>query len=146
MKEALKEFSEERHDLSEEERPLYHYNCSERIVHAANKKYGLNLSQQTLNAIIPYGGGMGCRRTCGMLLGSLAVAGVLWGGPKPFDQTKIRTFNAELVQWFLDTFGSFDCPYIMLMHASPDPNIKCQSCIEKCGEKLDELIEKYNAV
>ncbi len=146
MKEALKEFSVEIPGLSEEEKPLYHYNCAEKMLLAANKKYDLKLNQQTINAIIPFGGGMGCRRTCGIVLGALAVAGVLWGGPKPFDHTKIRTFCAEYVQWFLTAFGSLDCPYILLIHADPDPAIKCELCIEKSAEKLEELIEKYNAL
>lgn len=146
MKDAIQEFLTENPELSEEEKPLYRYSCAEQMILAANKKYNLNLSQQTINAIIPFGGGMGCRRTCGIILGALAVGGVLWGAPKPFDHTKLRAFCAEYTQWFINTFGSLDCPYIMLMHADPDPAIKCRHCIEQSAEKLEQFIEKYNTL
>ena len=82
MKDAIQEFLTENPELSEEEKPLYRYSCAEQMILAANKKYNLNLNQQTINAIIPFGGEQGCRRTCGYFR-RFGVGGVLWGAPKP---------------------------------------------------------------
>lgn len=46
----------------------YHYNCAETMLNAANDYYNLNLSNQTLNMILPFGSGR-VQGVCGMLTG-----------------------------------------------------------------------------
>lgn len=143
MKDTVKKYFSLPEGINEEEKMLYHYNCAEAMLHAANKKYNLNLSDQTLNAIIPFGGGMSSRRTCGIISGSLATIGVLFGGQKPYDQTKIRQIANEYLEWFVKSYGSDQCPYIIMMKANADPEIKCKPIIEQCCEELDKIINKY---
>ncbi|NMC56729.1 MAG: hypothetical protein GYA50_05880 [Eubacteriaceae bacterium] len=143
MKDAVKEFLYLPQGLSEEEKALQHYNCAEIILHAVNKKYNLNLSDDALNAIIPFGGGMASRRTCGIISGGIASIGVMFGGQKPFDQTKVRQIANEYLEWFVKYYGSDQCPYIIMMKADADPTIKCKPIIEQCCIELEKIIDKY---
>jgi C_GCAxxG_C_C family probable redox protein len=130
-------------ELDENEKALYHYNCAEVVLHAANKKYDLNLSEDALNVIVPFGGGMSSRRTCGIISGGVAAIGAIFGGQKPFDQTNVRKIAGEYVEWFVLTFGSDQCPYIVMMKASSDPSVKCKPIIEQCCSELGNIIDKY---
>jgi C_GCAxxG_C_C family probable redox protein len=143
MFDSVCKFLEIPDNLSEEEAMLYHYNCAEAVLHAANEKYQLNLSEDTLNAIIPFGGGMSCRRTCGIISGGLATIGVMFGGQKPYDQTKVREIAKEYVDWFISTYGSCECPYIIMMKADPSPDIKCKPIIKQGCQQLEKIIAKY---
>ena len=143
MKNAVKEYLNLPEGLSEEEKMLHHYNCAEVMLHAANKKYELNLSNETLNAIIPFGGGMSSRRTCGMICGGLGAIGVMFGAQKPYDQTKIRQIANEYVEWFISAYGSDQCPYIVMMKADANPDIKCKPIMGQCCEGLEKIINKY---
>lgn len=143
MKDAVKEFLNLPQGLSEEEKMLQHYNCAEVMLHTVNKKYNLYLSDQTLNAIIPFGGGMSSRRTCGIISGGIAAIGVIFGGQKPYDQTKIRQIANEYVEWFISKYTSDQCPYIIMMKADADPQIKCKPIIEQCCIELEQFINKY---
>lgn len=143
MLENINNFLKTPDNLSEEEKMLYHYNCAEAVLHAANEKYQLNLNKDTLNAIIPFGGGMSSRRACGILSGGLATIGVLFGGQKPYDQTKVRGIANEFVEWFVANYGSCECPYLIMMKADPSPDIKCKPIIRESCQQLEKIIAKY---
>ncbi|NMA50120.1 MAG: C_GCAxxG_C_C family protein [Tissierellia bacterium] len=67
---------------------LYHYNCAEVLLNACNDYYKLNVSEEMLKAVIPFGGGMCSESTCGILTGSLMALGLIL--PKINQQTMIK--------------------------------------------------------
>lgn len=125
--------------LTEEEKPLYRYNCAEAILHAAGEEYELNLPEALLNAIIPFGGGMSSRRTCGIVGGAVAVIGVLFGAQKPSDQQRVRSVANEFVERFIQEFGSEQCTYLLMMKSPTEE--KCRPIILRGCDILDEVIQ-----
>jgi C_GCAxxG_C_C family probable redox protein len=139
MKNTILKYFDLPQGITEEEKPLYHYNCAEAILHAARDKYGLNLSEETLNAIIPFGGGMSSRRTCGIISGAVATIGIMFGNQKPCDQQCVRSVANEFVERFIKEFGSDQCTYLLIMKAPTEE--KCRPVILRGCEILDEVIE-----
>ena len=125
-----------------QDKELYHLNCAEVLLIAANEKYKLDLDNKTLKAIAPFGGGIGCEKICGALSGSVAAIGVLFTEDKPTTNTVMKEKRKKLVQAFEDAFGSIECAYIKKHHR--DEVFGCKFVEIKAGEILQEIIEDNN--
>lgn len=99
-----------------EERPLYHYNCAEALLMAANEKYNLGLDDRIIKAACPFGGGMQSERTCGALTGALNVLGIMLVEDRPSTNAKMKEKTKELIEEFIEKFGSIDCASIKKIH------------------------------
>ena len=63
------------------------YNCSETIIHAANDVYSLNLGKDSMKMLAGFGSGLYSGKTCGALIGCVAVLSKLFIKEKAHDQT-----------------------------------------------------------
>lgn len=118
MIEEVKKLNEAELAYSVEERKLYHMNCAEILLLAANEKYNLNLDERFIKAVCPYGGGLYTENTCGSLLGAIASIGVMYTEDKPSENLKMKDLTKKFVQEFYEEFGSLDCKYIKEHHRS----------------------------
>lgn len=100
------------------ERPLYHKNCAEILLLAANEKYNLKLDDRFVKAVCPYGGGIQSENTCGALLGAAAAIGIMYTEDKPSENLKMKDITKKFVEEFKKEFGSLECKYIKEHHRS----------------------------
>jgi len=138
MKKCIEEIIAKEMALDEDIRPLYHRNCAETLLMAANKKYDLGLEDRYYKAVCPYGAGLQSGKTCGALLGSLASIGILFAEDKPTENEKMKALTEAYVTQFLAFFESQDCELIKPRHQ--DENETCTPVKIKAGELLEELL------
>lgn len=118
MKEVVERLNVEELKYSQEDRPLYHKNCAEILLLAANEKYGLGLDERFVKAVCPFGGGLQSEKTCGALLGALSAIGVMYTEDKPSANDKMKDITRKFVEEFQKEFGSADCKDIKEHHRS----------------------------
>lgn len=124
-----------------DKRELYHYNCAEVLLNSCNDYYHLDLDPKTLKSIVPFGGGLYCEKTCGMLTGGIAVIGVMFAEDKPSLNTKMKEITQKWVQAFEEEFGHTDCKIIK--ETRRDEYQGCSPLIIKAAEIFQEVIEEY---
>lgn len=114
----VKKLNEEELIHPVEERPLYHKNCAEILLLAANEKYNLKLDDRFIKAVCPFGGGLHSESTCGALLGAVTAIGIMYTEDKPSENLKMKDLTKKLVEEFNKEFGSLDCKFIKEHHRS----------------------------
>ena len=143
MKKHVEEIIAKEMAIAEEIRPLYHCNCAEALLMAANAKYDLGLDQRFYKAVCPYGAGLQSGKTCGALLGCLAAIGTMYAEDKPTDNEKMKELTMAYVASFIEYFGSQNCEVIKPVHQ--DENGSCTPVKTKAGELLEALLNSEKA-
>ena len=126
-------------DKSKVEQPLYHMNCAEVLLRAANDKYNLNLNEDSFRMLQGFGAGFYSERTCGAFSGSLAALGVLYTEERPSDQAKMTRAAKLLVKEFEEEFGSLNCDYIKA-HCK-DPVSGCNPVKLRAAKVFNRVVE-----
>ncbi|KNZ41435.1 C-GCAxxG-C-C family protein [Acetobacterium bakii] len=139
MKEYVEIYNAFGKDKPEEEQPLYHMNCAEVMLRAANDKYNFNLSEDSFRMLQGFGAGYYCEKTCGAFSGSLAALGVLYTEKRPSDQAEMTKVSKLLVKEFEEEFGSLNCDYIKEHHR--DPETGCNPVKIRAGEVFNRVVE-----
>src|SRR5690554_673132 len=106
MKKIVDTLNKEEMKYSEEERPLYHKNCAEILLMAANQKFKLDLDDKFFKAICPFGGGLQSENTCGALIGAVAAIGVMYTEEKPSTNERMKDITKKFVEEFEKEFGA----------------------------------------
>ena len=120
---------------------LYHYNCAEVLLNACNDYYKLNVSEEMLKAVIPFGGGMCSESTCGILTGSLMALGLIFAENKPTNNDKVKSVTKEWLNIFENKFGNINCKELKENHRHPE--FGCKTIILEASELLEQVISKY---
>ncbi|MBQ6591325.1 MAG: C_GCAxxG_C_C family protein [Solobacterium sp.] len=144
MKEHIQAIINQEKQYPQEERMLYHYNCAETLLMAADRKYSLNVPEEYVRLVLPYGGGMNTGHTCGALLGALAAFGRLYGEDKPTLNTKMKAAVKAYVHLFEEMFHSLDCAEIR--PAFKDEKGSCAPVMVKAGELFDYVSEHIDEI
>lgn len=118
MKEIVDRINKQDLAYSEEERPLYHINCAEALLMAANEEFKLGLDERFIRAVCPFGGGIQSEKTCGALLGAVAAFGIMFTEERPTSNDKMKEMTKKLVEEFEKEFGSLECATIKAHHRS----------------------------
>jgi C_GCAxxG_C_C family probable redox protein len=118
MKEIVDRLNKIETAYSEEERPLYHLNCAEILLMAANEEYQLGLDNRFIKAVCPFGGGIQTEKTCGALLGAVAALGVMYAEKRPTTNDRLKEITKKFVEEFEKEFGASDCATIKANHRS----------------------------
>lgn len=118
MKEIVSVLNGEELLHNEEERPLYHKNCAEILLLAANEKYNLGIDDRFIKAVCPFGGGIQSEKTCGALLGATAALGIMYAEDRPCTNDEMKNITKRFVEEFEKEFGALDCKSIKEHHRS----------------------------
>ncbi|HHT50438.1 MAG TPA: C_GCAxxG_C_C family protein [Eubacteriaceae bacterium] len=140
MKNIVDRLNKEEYQYNEEERPLYHKNCAEILLMAANERYKLELNEKFYKAICPFGGGIQYEKTCGALIGAVAAIGIIYTEEKPSINEKMKDITKKFVFEFEREFGAIDCAYIKEHHRSEITG--CDLVKVKTGEILEKVISE----
>lgn len=116
------------------------YNCAETMLQAANEAYRLGLDERAMHAASPFGGGMGCERTCGALTGALMALGCMRARDRSHRDPQLDALRDELVRRFADHFRSIDCAAIKQTHRSETE--KCEPVVRASAELLEQVLER----
>ena len=119
----------------------YHYNCAETMLNAANDYYELNLSNKTLNMILPFGSGR-VQGVCGMLTGGASVLGVIFTEDKPSYNDKVKEITDAWVNEFMEEFKYIDCKVIKSTNGLTEDE-PCTYLIFRACDMLEGIIDKY---
>lgn len=116
------------------------FNCSEAVVRAMNEKLSLGISENDLNLVSGFGGGMGCSEACGALCGCIAVISKLAVKDKAHKTEGFGPLCAGFVKLFNETLGGINCRDVKPVNFTPE--LRCGMSVEK-AEKilLDYLLE-----
>lgn len=139
MKEIVDKINNIESAYSEEERPLYHINCAEALLMAANEEYKLGLDDKFIKAVCPFGGGIQSEKTCGALLGSVAALGVMYAEQKPTTNEKMKEMTKKFVEEFEKEFGALDCATIKAHHRSETEG--CNPVKIRAAEVFERVVE-----
>ena len=142
MKRIVDTLNKEELAFSEEEKPLYHKNCAEILLMAANKKYKLNLDNRFINAVFPFGGGIQIESTCGALTGAISALGIMYTEEKPSSNEKVKNITKEFIKEFEKEFGALDCKYIKEHHCSPTTG--CDLVKIRTAIVLEKILNEEN--
>lgn len=118
MKEIVDKINKQELAYPEDERHLYHINCAEALLMAANEEFKLGLDERFIKAVCPFGGGIQSEKTCGALLGSVSALGVMYAEDRPTSNDKMKEMTKKLVEEFEKEFGALDCATIKVHHRS----------------------------
>ncbi|MGV8907175.1 MAG: C-GCAxxG-C-C family protein [Acetobacterium sp.] len=126
-------------DQPKEKQSLYHMNCAETMLRAANDKYDLKLSDDCFHMLQGFGAGFYAEKTCGAFCGSLAALGVLYTEERPSDQAIMTKAAKRLVEEFEEEFGSLNCDYIKAHHR--DPVTGCNPVKLRAAEAFSRVVD-----
>lgn len=130
--------------MNETDQELFHTNCAENLFRSACKKYGIEVPEAFVQAIIPYGAGMQTKNTCGALLGSLAALGMMYGEPKPTENLKMKAAVSKYVELFLNKFGEMKCEIVKPKFM--DENESCTPVKCAAGVLFDEVVSNIDTI
>ena len=120
---------------------VYDFSCSEKIIHAANKKYDLGLSDREFHMMAPFSGGMYEKEACGIMTAGLAVLGIMFTNNVSHTSPILRESVLEFKTIFKERLGSTTCGELIVTHRNDQTG--CNNLIESGGEILEEVISKY---
>lgn len=117
----------------------YDLNCAECIMYAANEKYDLNLSEQTLKVMAGFGGGMATGDVCGVITGAIGVIGTMFTDISGHKSPVVREMTREFIKRFNESLGFIKCIDLKKEYA----NVKrCTLMIETGAEILEDIISE----
>lgn len=117
------------------------YNCAESVLLAANEAYGLGVTAEMLPLVGGFGGGMGCRSTCGALTGGIAAIGKRYITERAHVTPGLHEVCAAYVKNFTEALGSTNCQELIDKHRGEDKN--CIKVVLLAADVLQKTIEAH---
>ena len=116
-------------------------NCAEAVVMAANDTWGLGITPADVHLLSGFGGGMGCKRTCGALAGGVAIIGRLAVTDCAHNTPGFGPLCGEFVQQFIDKLGSDQCADLTPRYRTEAE--RCVAVVEHAAQLLEEHVHKH---
>lgn len=113
-------------------------NCSEALLYAANEYYDLGLSVESLKIMGGFGGGMGCKTTCGALSGSIAALSCMFMQGKAHETPDMMKISGGFVKKFEEKLGDTLCSVLEAQNKTPET--RCVKTVELAAEALEEYV------
>lgn len=118
-------------------------NCAESLLYAANLYYKLGLSEESLKLIGAFGGGMGCKTTCGALSGAIAAISAKYQTGKAHETPQVKEISGGFVKCFEEKLGSTLCS--VLEPQNKQPEVRCLRTVELAAEALENYLKELEA-
>lgn len=115
-------------------------NCSETMLHAADRAYNLQLPPEAFRLAAGFGGGMGVQKTCGAITGGIMAISSLFVGAKAKDDEYFKEINARFFQEVQEKMGSVDCD--VLKEKYQDEATGCKPTVLMIAEILEKIIDQ----
>ncbi len=115
-------------------------NCSETVLHAADRVYGLNLPPEALKLAAGFGGGMGIEKTCGGLTGGVMALSAIFVKKSAHEGEYCKELTSEFLSRVTEEMGSLDCDYLKEHYR--DDVTGCTPTVEKIVVILEAIIDR----
>lgn len=115
-------------------------NCSESLLYAANDYYNLGLNAESLKLLGGFGGGMGCKTTCGALSGSIAALSAMFMQGKAHETPGMMEISGNFVKKFEEKLGNTLCSVLEAQNKTPEK--RCVLTVELAAEALEEYVNE----
>ena len=113
------------------------FNSAEMLVYAAAEAFCLDLSEDVLRAVAPFGGGMGVGETCGAVSGALVVIGLLYTRGTAGETLELADLSRAFLEAFKASLSSMRCKDLKEGHPEG-----CGAIILLSARLLDTLINR----
>jgi C_GCAxxG_C_C family probable redox protein len=124
--------------------PHCDFNCAEKIIHAANEKYNLKLSEKALMMMAPFGGGMKIQSVCGLASAALAVIGIFFTHQSEKKSPILKQVQLDFLEEFEIRFGSVECRNLRDKHYNEELKA-CDQLTIDIAKLLEDTIVKYTS-
>lgn len=119
------------------------FNCAETTLRLANDYYNLDISDDDLKLVAGFGGGFGCKLTCGNLCADMAVLSKLFVKEKAHENPEFGKLCKSFVYEYKKLFGGTTCLYIKKKMSTPET--RCLKVVEDNFELLKDFVKRHEA-
>ena len=117
------------------------YNCSEAIIHAANERYDLKISEDDMKMFGGFGSGMYAGIVCGALAAGVAVLSKMVVVSKAREEgATVRPAISNLVRTFRKNLDGISCAELRPKYYTPEES--CLKTVLLAAEALELSIEQ----
>lgn len=116
-------------------------NCAQKILHASNEAYQLNLSEDALSLAGGFGGGMAVESTCGVITAGVMVLSSLFPAKDEISKKILYGITKDFIETYRQKMGAIDCAPLKKMYRTEDTG--CQDVIVEAAIILDQIIQKH---
>jgi len=113
------------------------FNCAEMLIYAAAEAFCLDLSEDVLRAMAPFGSGMALGETCGAISGALAVIGLLYTRGTARETPELKDLAVAFQEAFRQSMGTLRCTDLKKDHPEG-----CGTIMLLAAQLLDALINR----
>jgi len=106
------------------------YNCSQCILKAAEQKYKIPISKQTLNLCKGVNNGFGIGGFCSVITAGIMILGLL------FDEETVKLTRLKLINEFQEKYSSLNCSQIKKSKGEGS----CEIFIVEAADIIDRII------
>lgn len=111
------------------------YNCSQCILKAAEQKYKLPISKQSLNLCTGVSNGFGIGGFCSVITAGIMIFGLL------FDEETVKRLRLKLLDTFQEKYSSLNC----LELRKKNGEYFCKNFIPEAADIIDKIITDENS-
>ena len=120
------------------------YNCSESMLLAFSDEYLNGASQEEISLVSGFGLGMGCKRTCGALTGSIAFLGKLLVKERAHATADLGRLCREFVEYYTQNLGTDQCEVLRGKHCTEKE--RCLNTIRLSARILDDFLHQKGLI
>lgn len=120
------------------------YNCAETMLLAFSDAYLNGASQEEIALVSGFGLGMGCKRTCGALTGSVAFLGKLLVKDRAHATEGLSRTCCEFVEYYTEKLGSDQCDVLRAQYRTEEEG--CFQVLSLSARLLDEFLRAKGLV
>lgn len=111
------------------------YNCSQCILKAAEQKYKIPISKQSLNLCSGISNGFGIGGLCSLIAAGIMIFGLL------FDEKTVKRLRMKLLNEVQEKYSSLNCNELR----NRKGEYYCETFIPEMAELIDNIIEEEMA-
>lgn len=108
------------------------YNCSQCILKAAEQKYKIPISKQSLKLCSGICNGFGIGGFCSVIAAGIMILGLL------FEEKTVKRLRLKLITEFQDKFSSLNCSQLK----EKNGEYSCDKFIAQAADLIDNIIEE----
>ena len=109
------------------------FNCSQCILKAAEKKFNISLSKETIRMCSAINNGFGVESICSVLVSCIMVLGLI------FDAQTAKALRIKFLNEFNLKYGSLNCPRLKALN-NKNKNTNCEEIISGAASILEKII------
>lgn len=117
------------------------HNCCEVIIMAADKKYNLNIPEDTFRFVACTNYGFGIGSLCGAIISGVMIIGYIFKNSCSSDSACINKIRMEFIDNVNNKLQSINCSKIIKVNNEKEG---CKRVVSIIADVLEKVIKKYS--